>query len=169
MESGPLFATMLVVTTVLVSSTVGLGVFLASRRDLSGSPVYSKLKRAAGMLLGADGALALGALVWALLALLLPSDAHAQETARAAAAAGAVAVDSLGEGLRKGLGYLAAGLATGFAAIGAGIGVGIAGAAGIGAISEKPEMLGRSLIYVGLGEGCAIYGLLIAFMILNRL
>ena len=64
---------------------------------------------------------------------------------------------------------MGAGLATGCASIGAGIGVGIAGAAGIGALSEKPEMLGRSLIYVGLAEGVAIYGLLISFMILNRL
>ena len=49
--------------------------------------------------------------------------------------------------------FLAAALATGLAAIGAGIGVGIAGAAAIGAISEKPELLGRTLIFVGLAGG----------------
>ena len=61
-----------------------------------------------------------------------------------------------------------AALATGMAAIGAGIAVGIAGAAAIGAITEKPESLGRVLIFVGLGEGIAIYGLIISFMILTR-
>ncbi|RCW62047.1 V/A-type H+-transporting ATPase subunit K [Halanaerobium sp. ST460_2HS_T2] len=68
-----------------------------------------------------------------------------------------------------GLGYLAAGLAVGIASIGAGIAVGIAGSAAIGAISEKPEILGRALIIIGLGEGIAIYGLIISIMILGRL
>lgn len=62
---------------------------------------------------------------------------------------------------------LGAGLAAGLAAIAAGIGVGLTGAAAIGAITEKPEMLGRTLIFVGLAEGIAIYGLIIAFMILS--
>ncbi len=63
--------------------------------------------------------------------------------------------------------YLAAALATGLAAIGAGIAVGIAGAAAIGAISEKPELLGRTLIFVGLAEGIVIYGLIVSFIILG--
>ena len=63
---------------------------------------------------------------------------------------------------------LGAALATGLACIGAGIGVGIAGAAAIGGITEKPEILGRTIIFVGLAEGVAIYGLIIAFMVLNR-
>jgi len=71
--------------------------------------------------------------------------------------------------LNLGLGYLAAGLAIGIASIGAGIAVGIAGSAAIGAISEKPEILGRALIIIGLGEGIAIYGLIISIMILGRL
>lgn len=62
---------------------------------------------------------------------------------------------------------LGAALATGLAAIGAGIAVGISGAAAIGAITEKPEVLGRTLIFVGLAEGIAIYGLIISFMILT--
>ena len=62
---------------------------------------------------------------------------------------------------------LGAALATGLACIGAGIAVGIAGAAAIGGITEKPEILGRALIFVGLAEGIAIYGLIISFMILN--
>ncbi len=65
-------------------------------------------------------------------------------------------------------GALGAALATGLACIGAGIAVGIAGAAAIGGITEKPEILGRTLIFVGLAEGIAIYGLIISFLILNR-
>ena len=61
---------------------------------------------------------------------------------------------------------LGAALAIGLAAIGSGIAVGVAGAAAIGAIAEKPELLGRTLIIVGLAEGIAIYGLIISFMIL---
>ena len=63
---------------------------------------------------------------------------------------------------------LAAAIATGLATIGAGVAVSGTGAAAVGAIAEKPEIFGRSLIYVGLAEGIAIYGLIIAFIILNR-
>lgn len=63
---------------------------------------------------------------------------------------------------------LAAALSTGLACIGAGIAVGNAGAAAVGATAEKPESFGRALIFVGLSEGIAIYGLIISFLILNR-
>jgi len=63
---------------------------------------------------------------------------------------------------------LGAALSTGLAAIGAGIAVSGSGAAAVGAIAEKPEVFGRALIFVGLAEGIAIYGLIISFMILNQ-
>jgi V/A-type H+/Na+-transporting ATPase subunit K len=63
---------------------------------------------------------------------------------------------------------LAAAIATGLATIGAGIAVSSTGAAAVGAIAEKPESFGRALIFVGLAEGIAIYGLIIAFLVLNR-
>ncbi len=63
---------------------------------------------------------------------------------------------------------LAAALSTGLACIGAGIAVGNAGAAAVGATAEKPESFGRALIFVGLSEGIAIYGLIISFLILGR-
>ncbi|MGI9262150.1 MAG: ATP synthase subunit C [Woeseiaceae bacterium] len=66
-------------------------------------------------------------------------------------------------------GYMAAALATGLSALAAGIAVGGVGAAAIGAIAEKPELFGRTLVFVGLAEGIAIYGLIISIMILNRL
>jgi V/A-type H+-transporting ATPase subunit K len=63
---------------------------------------------------------------------------------------------------------LAAALSTGLAAIGAGIAVSSTGAAAVGTIAEKPESFGRALIFVGLAEGIAIYGLIISFMVLNQ-
>jgi V/A-type H+-transporting ATPase subunit K len=65
--------------------------------------------------------------------------------------------------------FLAASIATGLSAIAAGIAVAHVGAAAVGAISEKPEMAGKALIYVGLAEGIAIYGLIIAIMILGKI
>ena len=43
------------------------------------------------------------------------------------------------------------------------------GSAALGAASENPELLGRSLIFVGLAEGIAIYGLIIAIMLLMKI
>jgi len=63
---------------------------------------------------------------------------------------------------------LAAALAVGLGSVGAAYAVSTTGSAAVGAIAEKPEVFGRALIFVGLAEGVAIYGLIIAFMILNR-
>ena len=69
----------------------------------------------------------------------------------------------------NGLGFLAAGLSTGLASLGAGVAVSNVGSAAIGAVSEDPNILGKSMIYLGLAEGIAIYGLIISIMILGRL
>jgi V/A-type H+-transporting ATPase subunit K len=63
---------------------------------------------------------------------------------------------------------LAAALAVGIGTISAGIAVANTGSAALGAIAEKPETFGRALVFVGLAEGIAIYGLIIAVLILNR-
>jgi len=63
---------------------------------------------------------------------------------------------------------LAAAISVGLGSIGAAYAVGATGSAAIGVIAEKPETFGRVLIFVGLAEGIAIYGLIIAFMILGR-
>lgn len=68
-----------------------------------------------------------------------------------------------------GFGYLAAALSTGLSCVGGGIAVASAASAALGAISEDPSALGKSLIYVGLAEGVCLYGLIISFMILGRL
>ncbi|HOG64560.1 MAG TPA: ATP synthase subunit C [Spirochaetota bacterium] len=64
--------------------------------------------------------------------------------------------------------YLAAALAVGFSSIAAGWAVSTVGSAALGAISEKPELAGRALIFVGLAEGIAIYGLIIAIMLIGK-
>lgn len=64
--------------------------------------------------------------------------------------------------------FLSASISVGLGAVAAGVAVSYVGAAAMGAISEKPELVGRSLIFVGLAEGIAIYGLIIAIMILTR-
>ena len=53
--------------------------------------------------------------------------------------------------------------------MGAGIAVAAAAPAAIGAISENPKNLGKSLIFVALGEGVAIYGMLVSILILNTI
>ena len=119
---------------------------------------HSRQPRAAlrTMILGLIGMNSLGILLGAAaiaLSLIQPMPVFAQEPGATSALSG---------------GTIGAGLATGLACTGAGIGVGMAGAAAIGAITEKPETLGRTLIFVGLGEGIAIYGLIISFMILSK-
>ncbi len=68
-----------------------------------------------------------------------------------------------------GFGLIGAGIATGLSCIGGGIAVGGAAPAAIGATSEDPKNFGKSMIFVALGEGCALYGLLISIMILSKL
>jgi len=72
-------------------------------------------------------------------------------------------------GFPVGLGYVAAALAVGLGSIGAGLAVGATASAAVGAVAEKEEIAGKALVFVGLAEGIAIYGLIIAIMILNRL
>ena len=69
----------------------------------------------------------------------------------------------------QGMGFLAAALATGCSALGAGIAVAAAAPAAIGAFSENDNNFGKALIFVALGEGVAIYGLLISILIINNL
>jgi V/A-type H+-transporting ATPase subunit K len=85
--------------------------------------------------------------------------------AQGAATAGAFRL----EGTVWAWGLVGAALATGLSSLGAGFAVGKVGAAAIGALAEKPELFGRLLIFVGLAEGIAIYGLIVSILVLNRL
>jgi V/A-type H+-transporting ATPase subunit K len=68
-----------------------------------------------------------------------------------------------------GLAVIGVGLPTGLATIGAGFAVSSVGSASLAVITEKPEMFGRTLIYLGLAEGIAIYGLVVSILLLGKL
>lgn len=86
-------------------------------------------------------------------------------------AEGAEAAATAGTGMTigSGLAYLSAALVTGIACIGAGIAIAAAAPAAIGAFSEDPAAFGKALIFVALGEGIGLYGLLISILIVNKL
>ena len=88
--------------------------------------------------------------------------AFAMSNAQAAKAAGTVANGMMSEGLK----YIGAALAIGLACIGAGLAVGGAAPAAIGAYSEDKDTFGKAMIFVVLGEGIAIYGFVISFLVL---
>jgi V/A-type H+-transporting ATPase subunit K len=71
--------------------------------------------------------------------------------------------------LGMGLALLGIGLPTGLAAIGAAIALGPIGSAALAVLAEKPELFGRTLIYLGLAEGIAIYGLVMSILLLGKL
>ena len=84
----------------------------------------------------------------------------------ASAATGDAAAATAGA---DGMAYIGAAAATGLSCIGGGIAVGNAAPAAIGATSEDPKAFGKAIIFVALGEGIALYGMLISIMILSKL
>ena len=60
---------------------------------------------------------------------------------------------------------IGAALAVGIAGAAASIGMGMAGSAAIGAIVEKPDLFGKAFLFIVLIEAVAIYGLLVAILI----
>lgn len=71
--------------------------------------------------------------------------------------------------LATGMGYIAAAVVTGMSGIGSGIAVASSASAALGAISEDGSVFGKSMIFVAMAEGIALYGLIISFMILGKL
>ena len=69
----------------------------------------------------------------------------------------------------SGLGYIGAALAVGLSGIGSGVAVASSASAALGALSEDSSVFGKSLIFVAMAEGIALYGLIIAFMIIGAL
>lgn len=74
----------------------------------------------------------------------------------------AAAASGIGDGLK----YVGAALAVGLSGVGGGIAVSSAAAAALGAMSENDSIFGKALIFVGLAEGVALYGLLVALLML---
>lgn len=105
-------------------------------------------------LLGANAVVLGGAL--ALLVTALSDSAQAAAPAAAAnSGAGSAAL-------------IGAGIAVAGASIGAAIAVGYTGAAAIAALSERPELFGRAMVIVGLAEGIAVYGLVVAILLIGK-
>jgi V/A-type H+-transporting ATPase subunit K len=84
----------------------------------------------------------------------------------APAAAGPLAAAA--EGGAGGTALLAAAIAVAGSSIGAAIAVAYTGAAALAAMSERPELFGRAMVIVGLAEGIAIYGLIVAIILIGR-
>ncbi|MEU0216602.1 ATP synthase subunit C [Streptomyces sp. NPDC006265] len=63
---------------------------------------------------------------------------------------------------------IGAAIAVAGATIGAGIAVAYTGAAALAALSERPELFGRAMVIVGLAEGIAIYGLVVAVILIGK-
>lgn len=68
--------------------------------------------------------------------------------------------------MELGLIAIGAGLAIGLAAIGTGYAQGNIGSAGVGAIAEKPELIGNIILLVAIPETVLILGFAIAAMII---
>jgi V/A-type H+-transporting ATPase subunit K len=85
----------------------------------------------------------------------------------AAEPAGGEAAREISVGM--GLALIGAGIPTALATIAAGIAVGPVGAAALAVIADKPEAFGRSLVYLGLAEGIAIYGLVVTILMLGTI
>jgi V/A-type H+-transporting ATPase subunit K len=121
-------------------------------------------------LLGSRGLriLGVGAAVLLFAALLVSLVALLAEPSTAASApAGAVAQaaqssDSSGEAL------IGAAIAVVGSSIGGAIAVAYTGSAAIAAMSERPELFGRAMVIVGLSEGIAIYGLIVAIILIGK-
>jgi V/A-type H+-transporting ATPase subunit K len=115
--------------------------------------------------LRANGFLAVVALVLlAIGAAILVSPAPAQAEESEARELVVAQVDS-----SVGYAFIAAAVAVGLSCIAAGIAVAAVGAAAMGAVAERPELMGRSIIFVGLAEGIAIYGLIVAIIMLGKI
>lgn len=134
----------LILTALLVVSTMSAGIILRFREQ----KIFKKGKKLIRYNLSAFIPLMAAAVI-----MLIPQAAYAAD----------------GTSGNTGLGFIAASLSTGLATVGTGIAVGSVGSSALGAVSEDPRMLGRSLIYVGLAEGIAIYGLIVSILILGRI
>lgn len=64
--------------------------------------------------------------------------------------------------------FIGAGIAIAGSTLGAGVAVSYTGSAALAAIAEKPETFGRALVIVGLAEGIAIYGLIVAVILIGK-
>jgi len=135
-------------TLLIVGVPVAIGGALLAQAALRRSP-----RAGVRRLLALNAVVGIAALTT--IALVL---AGAVEPASAASASKSAASDA----------FLGAAIAVAGSAIGGAIAVAYTGAAALAAISEKPELYGRALVIVGLAEGIAIYGLIVAVLLIGK-
>ena len=141
------------IMTLSVFGLIALGVYL----ELTPDRKIASPKRARGWLIGN-----FSLFVIALAGLLLMGAQEVMAETTAVVAKGEVT-------LGLGLAIMGVGLPTGLAAIGAALALGPVGSAALAVVAEKPEMFGRTLIYLGLAEGIAIYGLVMSILLLGKI
>ncbi len=76
---------------------------------------------------------------------------------------------TLGGDIAKAAGYLSAALAVGISGLAGGKAVSTSASAAIGALAEDDSTFGKALVFVGMAEGIALYGMLVAFIIISNL
>jgi len=140
--------------TLNLLATVGFGIYREFRPLHDGASAQRQWRGSVAINLALFASASLGLLI-----LGMQDALAAQETVNA--------TREVSTGL--GLALLGAGIPTGLAAVGAGLAVGPVGAASLAIIAEKPEMFGRTLIYLGLAEGIAIYGLVVTILLLGKI
>ncbi|MEU6526820.1 ATP synthase subunit C [Streptomyces sp. NPDC046924] len=118
--------------------------------------VRRSARAALRLVLAADAFLFAGALALLVVA-LGGGDARAAAAAETAQSSGSGAAALIG-----------AAIAVAGASIGASIAVAYTGAAALAALSERPELFGRAMVIVGLAEGIAIYGLVVAIILIGK-
>lgn len=117
-----------------------------------------RTRGALGLIAALDAVLVVAALV----VLMVVLSGHA------AAADVAAAADQPAETTVNGSALIGASIAVAGSSIGAAIAVAYTGSAALAAMSERPELFGRAMVIVGLAEGIAIYGLIVAVMLMSR-
>jgi len=120
------------------------------------------------MLLRRQGRLAVR-LFWTVNAVVVSASAVVLVQALTAGPAAAQAA-AAGAGVSGGnwAALLGAAIAVAGSSIGAAIAVAYTGAAALAALSERPELFGRAMVIVGLAEGIAIYGLVVAIILIGK-
>jgi len=119
-------------------------------------------------LLAGSVAVTLALAVALLVVAFASSDSSAADTTGPAAVQAQATPAAQPTTIDSGSAFLGAGIAVAASAIGAGIAVAYTGSAALATVSEQPDLFGRAMVVVGLAEGIAIYGLIVAVLILGK-
>ncbi|WP_313164737.1 ATP synthase subunit C [Sedimentibacter sp.] len=141
------------ILSILLAAAISAGTIIYGYKSMKKGKKGS-IKKAILTTVSAFSLVMLGAII----STITGGNAFAETVTEVAASTGI----SMGEGFK----YLAAALSTGLATIGTGLAVGSVGSSAVGAVSEDASILGKTLIFVGMAEGIAIYGMIISILIL---